>query len=235
MKHLHALAATVVIAVTLASASACNREPPPAADTIHFLPTEPAPSVDADTAAQNRINAFMFVAVMPKLQSCWGKLQGSGSVVFRYTYRRSGTNWVWRAQEVESTTLDKGQMPAALQCMTEAARESSFPMEASEAARRGDEMNIHWEWPVPFPNDVAALGRIISGGGGGKECSKSCVKCDCPFLPGGVVCSCASACSGYTAPCVLDTNKKGCSMRLPACATGRMGGFGGVIVIAKTQ
>jgi hypothetical protein len=230
-----ALASAALIAATLTSASACNREDPPAADTVHFTPTDPAPSVDADVAAQNRINAFMFVAVLPKVQPCWGRLQGSGSVVFKYTYRRNGTNWVWSTHGVESSTLDKGQEPTALQCMTEAARGSAFPMEASEAARRGDEMNIHWEWPVPLPGDVTTLARIISGGGG-KECSKSCVKCDCPFLPGtGVVCSCASACSGYTAPCVLDANKKGCSMKLPACATGRMGGFGGGIVIAKAS
>ncbi len=236
MKHAHALAAAGMMAVTLTSASACNRSEPPPADTIRFTPTDPAPSVDADTATQNRINAFMFVAVLPKVQACWNKLQGSGNVVFKYTYRRNGTNWVWNTHVVESSTIDKGQEPAALQCMTEAARGSAFPMEAAEAARRGDEMNIHWEWPVPFPGDVTTLARIISGGGGGKECSKSCVKCDCPFLPGkGVVCSCASSCSGYTAPCVLDANQKGCSMKLPACGTGRMGGFGGGVIALKSR
>ena len=108
MKHSHALAAAVVVAAILASAVACNREPPPPADTFHFTPTEPAPSVDAETAAQNRINAFMYVAVLPKLQSCWSQLQGSGNVVFKYTYRRTGTNWSWNTHEVESATIDEG-------------------------------------------------------------------------------------------------------------------------------
>ena len=233
MKHLSALAAAVMVVTALG----CNREPPPPADSVRFTPTEAGPSVDPDVATQNRLNSFMFVAVVPKVQSCWSKLQGSGSVVFNYTYRRSGTNWVWNKHEVESSTIDRGQDAAAVQCMTEAAKGTSFPMEAEEAARRSEEMNIHWEWPVPFPSDVKTLALIINGGGGGKECSKSCVKCDCPFIPGGpgVVCSCASACSGYTAPCVLDANKKGCTMRLPVCATGRMGGFGGVIVIAQAS
>jgi len=234
MKHLSALAAALTIVV----AFGCNREQPPPADTVSFTPPEAAPSVDADVAAQNRINAFMFVAVVPKVQSCWSKLQGSGNIVFKYTYRRNGTNWVWDKHEVESSTIDRSQDAAAIQCMTDAAKNTTFPMEAAEAARRGDEMNIHWEWPVPFPSDVKTLAMIISGGGGGgKECSKSCVKCDCPFIPGGpgVVCSCASACSGYTAPCVLHGDKKGCNMRLPVCATGRMGGFGGTIVIAQAS
>ena len=233
MKHLSALAAAITIVVVCG----CNREPPPPADSVSFTPTEAAPSVDPDVAAQNRINAFMFVAVVPKVQSCWSKLQGSGNIVFKYTYRRTGTSWVWNKHEVESSTIDRGQDAAAVQCMTDAAKDTSFPMEASEAARRGDEMNIHWEWPVPFPSDVKTLAMIISGGGGGgRECTKSCVKCDCPFRPGlGVVCSCASACSGYTAPCVLHADQKGCNMRLPVCATGRMGGFGGTIVIAQAS
>ena len=235
MKQLSAFAA----AMTLVVALGCNGEPPPPADTVSFTPPEAGPSVDPDVAAQNRINAFMFVAVVPKVQSCWSKLPGSGNIVFKYTYRRTGTNWVWNRHEVESSTIDRGQDAAAMQCMTDAAKDTSFPMEAAEAARRGDEMNIHWEWPVPFPSDVKTLAMIISGGGGGggRECSKSCVKCDCPFIPGGagVVCSCASACSGYTAPCVLHGDKKGCNMRLPVCATGRMGGFGGTIVIAQAS
>lgn len=43
----------------------------------------------------------------------------------------------------------------------------------------------------------------------------------------GTICSCKSSCSGYTPPCTLDPDSKVCSMKLPARATGRMGGFGG--------
>jgi hypothetical protein len=220
--------------LSLSLAWSCARTQPPA-DTFHATESEAPASVAPDVNAQNRLNAFMYVAVLPKLHPCWKKLQGEGAVTFKYTYKRTGTNWAWGSHEVESGTIPRDQQAVALQCMNDAARETAFPMEASEAARRSEEMNIHWEWPVPFPSDLTTLGRMIDGGGGGgRECSKTCVTCDCPFKPGlGVVCSCGSACSGYTAPCVLDPNQKGCTMRLPKCATGRMGGFGGGVIAFK--
>lgn len=226
------IALAAVVSVSLAWS--CARTEPPA-DTFHLTESEPTGSVSADVNAQNRLNAFMYVAVVPKLHACWRTVQGEGAVTFHYTYKRAGTNWTWSAHEVESGTIAKDQQAVALQCMNEAAKNTAFPMEASEAARRSAEMDVHWEWPVPFPSDITALGRAIDGGGGGgRECSKSCVTCDCPFKPGiGVVCSCGTACSGYTAPCVLDANQKGCTMRLPKCATGRMGGFGGGIIALK--
>ena len=221
----------ILAAALLLLACGCRRSP--AADEILVRDAESHASVDRDVAAQNRINGFMYVAVVPKLLPCWSRLLGKGEIVFKHTYRRSGTNWVWNRQEVESSTLQKDQEPIALECMTEATDETAFPMEAAEAARRGDELVIHWAWPVPFPSDITALGRMIDTGGG-RECTKSCVTCDCKFIQGpGTTCSCGSSCSGYTPPCTLDPDGKGCSMKLPACATGRMGGFGGVIIARR--
>jgi hypothetical protein len=138
---------------------------------------------------------------------------------------------VWQQQEIESSTLPAGQDAIALECMQDAARDSAFPMEAREANRGATEFNIHWTWPVPFPQDLTVLGRMIDTGGGGEGCKKSCVSCPCKFIPGaGTTCSCASSCSGYTAPCTLDSDGKGCRMKLPECATGRLGGFGGVVI-----
>jgi hypothetical protein len=209
--------------------SACDRLP---ADEQHVTESAPATSVEPDIAAQNRVNSVFYVALVPKIKSCWSRLTGKGDITFKYVYRRDGTNWVWQQQEIEESALPQDQNAIALQCMQEAAQGSSFPMDASEAARRSQEFVLHWTWPVPFPQDTTALGRMIDTGGGGESgCKKSCVDCPCPFVPGpGVVCSCKSTCSGYNPPCVLDTDKKGCSMKLPKCATGKLGGFGSVII-----
>jgi hypothetical protein len=212
----------VLAAAVLAATASWHWQAP--SEPIRVTGPETQPTVSADINAQNRINSFMFVAVLPKLHSCWSRLQGNGTVLFKYSYKRSGTNWVWSTHDIESMTIPRDQAAAALYCMNEAARDTSFPMEASEAARRTDEMDIHWEWPVPFPGDLASLGRMIDTGGG---CLRKCDQCDCPFIQGvGVVCSCAKACSGYSS-CVLDADKKGCSLSLPVCGSGRMGGFGG--------
>ena len=208
--------------------TACDRLP---ANEQHVTESEPATSVEADIAAQNRINSVFYVALLPKVKSCWSGLSGKGDVTFKYVYRREGNNWMWQQQEIEESSLPQDQTAVALKCMQEAAQGSSFPMEASEAGRRSQEFVLHWTWPVPFPQDTTALGRMIDTGGGGEGCRKSCVDCSCPFVPGsGAVCSCKSTCSGYNPPCVLDGDKKGCTMKLPKCATGKLGGFGGGVI-----
>jgi hypothetical protein len=230
MKRMNA----ILTATLMLSTWSCSRAP--RADEIHVTGPEAATSVDRDVAAQNRINGFMYVAVVPKLQACWRRLQGKGDIVFKYTYHRSGTNWVWNKHEVESSTLQKDQEPVALQCMGEAARDTSFPMEAAEAMRKGDDLVIHWEWPVPFPSDVTTLGRMIGTGDRETCLLLLCVTCDCPFIPGsGVICTCKSSCSGYTRPCTEEANKKGCTMKLPECISGLMGGFRGGVIAQKLQ
>ena len=231
MKCMDALVAGTLILLV----AGCTRTPPPPSDEVRVTEPEPAASVNPEIASQNRINSVFYVAMVPKLQSCWGRIYGKGDITFKYTYRRNGTNWVWQQQEVESSTVGRDQDAVALQCMQEAARDTSFPMEATEALRRSDQFDLHWTWPVPFPPDVTALGRMIdTGGGSGEGCKKSCVDCPCSFTPGvGTRCSCASTCAGYTSPCTLDPDSKGCSMKLPRCATGRVGG--GLVVIARAQ
>lgn len=228
MKRLNA----VLLGAVVLFLAGCDRMP---SDDQHVTESDPATSVEREIADQNRINGVFYVALVPKIKSCWSRVAGKGDITFKYTYRREGTNWVWQQQEIEESTLPQDQNAIALQCMQEAAQGSSFPLEASEAARRSHEFVLHWTWPVPFPQDVTALGRMIDTGGGGEGCKKSCVDCPCKFVPGaGTVCSCNSTCSGYNPPCTLDDNKKGCSMKLPKCATGKLGGFGSV-VIARSE
>jgi hypothetical protein len=120
MKRLNAILIAGLILLT----SGCSRGVKE--DELRVSEPEVTASVDKEVAT-----------VVPKLQSCWSRLQGKGEIGFKYTYRRSGTNWVWNRQEVENSTLAKDQEPIALQCMAEAVRDTSFPMEAAEAARMG--------------------------------------------------------------------------------------------------
>jgi hypothetical protein len=134
-------------------------------------------SLDRDTQEQNRINSFFYLAVVPKLQSCWSGIQGKGGIVFKYTYKREGMKWVWQGQQVEKSSLAQEQNAVALQCMQEAARDTSFPAEAVEAAYRVNDMVLYWGWPVPFPSDVTELGRMARNVGGAGEAGY-CVDCE---------------------------------------------------------
>jgi hypothetical protein len=229
MKHL----ITALAGALMLLACACGRGEK-ASDGQHLREPEPVGSVDRDTATQNRINSFFYAALVPKLQSCWSRVQGKGEVSFKYTYRRDGTNWRWQQQEVENTTLPPQQAEISQRCMQDAARESSFPMEAAEADRKLSEMVIHWTWPVPFPSNPAVMGMMISTGGGGGSCKETCSVCSCSFTPGvGTSCTCAMGCSGYTS-CTLDADQKGCRLSGDKCASGRMG-FGAPSFIALKE
>lgn len=224
----------LVIGLLVLGVPACNRSKEAG---LHVQGAEAVSSVDKDTHSQNRINGFFYAALVPKLQSCWSQIQGKGQITFFYTYKRDNTNWVWGGEEVESSTLPKEQAAAAQKCMQEAAAGSSFPMEAAEALRKSDTFHLHWTWPVPFPSDVRIMALMIStgGGGGSGECTKSCVDCSCNTGPGPSKCSCTTSCSGYTGPCTEDSDGTGCRMFFPRCSTGRIGFFGGGLVIARNK
>ena len=196
-------------------------------DSIHVKPT--ASPAEATTAAQNRVAEAFYDALLPKLTTCWGRLQGSGEVEFRFTYRREGNNWIWQKQEFAHSSLDKGQEAIATQCMQEAATGSSFPVLPEEAARDGKEFLIQWGWPVPLPKDPSAMARMISTGpGGGHECNKICQDC---VENSDHRSYCATSCSGFTG-CREDGTGTGCQMTRPACASGWSGMWGGGQFIA---
>ena len=71
--------------------AACDRIP---ANEQHVTQSDPATSVAAEIAAQNRINSVFYVALVPKIKSCWSRLSGKGDITFKYVFRRDGTNWV---------------------------------------------------------------------------------------------------------------------------------------------
>lgn len=220
----------LTVTLLLLTFAACNRSG--SNGELHVQTPAPPTSVDRDTHSQNRINAFFYAALVPRLQSCWARIEGKGEVTFKYTYKRDGAIWKWEALEVEKSTVPREQAAAAQQCMQDAASGTSFPMEAAEAARKGDTFHLHWTWPVPFPSDPKIMAMMISTGpgGGSGECSKTCVDCVCSTAPGPSKCTCMSSCSGYTAPCTVDSDGSGCHMFFPICSTGRIGFAGGAFM-----
>lgn len=183
-------------------------------------------SQDRDTQEQNRINTFFYVAVVPKLQPCWSRIQGKGGIVFKYTYKRDGMKWVWQGQKVEKSNLAQEQNEAALHCMQEAAHDASFPAEAVEAAYGVNEMVLYWGWPVPFPPEVTELGRIATGTGGAGEAGY-CVDCE---IVAGDVFECKVQKGWGWFYCWASGNT--CSTQA-LCGTGWMGGVPVGIFIAE--
>jgi hypothetical protein len=222
---------SMMVAVAVLTPLACARytETSPKDDTAHLQPTKDD-SAERTAAAQNRIAGAFYSSLVPKLKTCWDDVKGQGEIRFKYTYRREGNNWLWQGQELDGSSLDKGQDAAALACMQDAARGSTFPLEPEEATRASKELVVYWGWPVPLPPDTTQLARMIDTGGGG-ECRKSCK--DCAWSPVTHKSSCISACSGFSG-CVGDGTGTGCRMTRPECKSGWSGPWvGGAIAFEE--
>ncbi len=206
---------------------ACHKAPKND-DSVHVKPTSNL--AEATTAAQNRVAEAFYDALLPKLKTCWGRLQGTGEVEFRFTYHREGNNWIWQKQEFARSSLDKRLEAIATQCMQAAATGSSFPVLPEEAARDGKEFLIQWGWPVPLPKDPSQMAMMISTGPGGGECRKICKDCSEDQVTHRS--SCTSSCSGYSG-CVEDGTGTGCRMTLPECASGWSGSWSGIYIASE--
>jgi hypothetical protein len=194
---------------------ACNRGHGPNSATITVEAAKAArTSVDKTTHGRNRINSFFYAAVVPKLQPCWSKVQGQGAIVFKYTYRRVGMNWVAEGQDLGKSNLPPEQQKLALQCMQDATRDTSFPMEAIETTYSVNEMTLYWDWPVPFPQDVTELGRMVQNGNGelpGYGCQDCDLGSDNKFHCKGDDKFGWSAC---------EASDYSCTVKFPLCGTG---------------
>ena len=68
---------------------------------------------------QNQLNRhFSDAVVTPTLRECWSRLQGDGAIVFDFTYRKSGSRWVFDKIALIKSNLLAGQDEVALRCMT---------------------------------------------------------------------------------------------------------------------
>ncbi len=176
---------------------------------------------------QDRLNRYFHSEVTPKLQPCWGRVQGEGRIEVKLSFARAGTRWAWQKVEINRTTLPREQDAAALQCMVTAIRGTSFPAE-----ERADETGfvINWGWPVPLPANGSMLAtRMISEGGGGGNCENpSCFETTCTDNK----CPTAKNCSGF-ADCTVTDSGDGslqCNFKNKCLSSGYFRGGGGLIM-----
>lgn len=150
---------------------------------------------------QQRINRYFHGSVIPKLRSCWNRVQGQGTVAIEHTYTRDASGrWVVEKLAVSSSTLPRGQDAVALQCMQEAVRATSFPVEGGDGDSK--QYVVRWTWPVPFPADMTEQTRAMFAakdgepgtGCGGKGTPAACW--ECVYQKDGIP-KCKQRCDGY--------------------------------------
>lgn len=171
----------LVLALTLAVAG-CTQTASP---TVANDPKAQAPPEDVfkeDLAeAQTRINRhFANVVSTTGLKDCLSRVQGEGLVAVDFIYTKSGGNWTFSKAGATKSNLDKSQDAVALECLTAAMGNASFPVETGNSPEAApDTFLVRWTWPVPLPptsDQVAA--RMIGGGGLGADISgcSACVR-----------------------------------------------------------
>jgi len=188
-------------------------------------------------ATQKRINRYFHSEVMPKLKTCWERVQGVGTIEMIYQYENDTKGgWAFKTLEVGKSDLPEGQNTTAMACMQNAVTGTSFPREASET---GETFLIDWVWPVPMPPDaeqqIARMFDSSGGGEGGGGCdghgkAAKCMTC------GGAPVECLTVCVGEDPPCTITFSPapntlKTCSCGGGTCASGGLFGVvGGMIM-----
>lgn len=198
---------------------------------------KPAPELEGgkleeSVATQKRINRYFQSEVMPKLKTCWERVQGNGTIemVYRYENDRSG-GWVIKTLEAGKSNLPENQKAAALACMQNAAMGTSFPREASDT---GDSFLINWVWLVPMPPDAEQqMARMFGAGGGeGTGCDGHGAGAGCMTCSGSPV-DCIIVCVGYES-CTIRRYPGGtttCSGSGDNCASGGPFGIVGAAIM----
>ena len=150
---------------------------------------------------QQRVNRYFHNDVIPKLKNCWNRVQGRGMIVIEHVYTRDASGkWIAGRLAMGNSTLPSGQAAVALQCMQEAVRATSFPVDRADGDSK--EYVLRWTWPVPFPTNMIEQARIMfmaQGGGSGTGCDgkgtpPACW--ECVYQKNGIP-KCKQACKGY--------------------------------------
>ena len=163
--------------------------------TLSCKAVRPSPELEGgelkeSVATQKRINSYFHSIVVPRVKTCWARVQGTGTIEMKYWYEADAKGgWVFKTLEVGKSNLPKGQDAIALACMQNAVTATSFPREASDS---GESYLINWDWPVPLPPDAAQQVERMLGSSGGEGTG-----CDGHGAPAKCV-----TCSGHPQTCI---------------------------------
>jgi hypothetical protein len=170
---------------------------------------------------QNRINRYFHGTVVPEMMRCWQGLSREGTVTVQFEYHRAGDQWVPGNSTLGSSTLPEDQSERALHCLQEAVLDTSFDVTEADGDTR--ELVIHWDFPVPWPQDIVEAVQLASSHnpGGAHNCYEGCPK------PVGAPTFCKRAPFGFR-DCTLDADGHGCRLS-GHCVSGavffNVGGF----------
>jgi hypothetical protein len=214
-------------------ALACHRNPAPGEQGKQ--PPPGSSYTDADAAAK-RVSAYLSSAVVtPKLRDCWGRVKGEGLVGLEVVYRKAGATWTFDKARATASTLAKGQDEVLRGCLEEAARGTTFPVEAGEAIENmANVYYLNLAMPVPLPPEGGnvpepQMARMIATGGGNGEvtvpgCSECVSRKEYPY---GL--KCESRSKGGHMNCE-EISSNVCATDSTTCLRGAWGGLGGVVM-----
>lgn len=227
-------ASKLLIVAMICLLQACQHGQTP---QVNVQPSHPAvQSVPCERAiaTQNRINRYFHHAVVPKVETCWQRIKGPGTIAIEFNYRRGKSGWAAQGMKIQKSTLPEGQDAVAFQCLQDSVQGTSFPIEEGDLST--EELFVNWSWPVPLPKDLNAVAQrmIDTGGGGGGGCGGSegpAPACqDCFYIPIVGISYCGKACVGYKD---CRSTESGCNMGPiePGCVTGSLyGNLGGIVM-----
>src|SRR5262249_9070509 len=115
---------------------------------LEMLPKE---QLDKEVATQKHINTYFHDKVTPKLTSCWGALKGSGMVRIDIHFVLRDKAFAPEKATLSHSTIPDDQNDAALKCMGEAVKDTSFMLDST--IKTDNRFLVSWNWPVPFPSN----------------------------------------------------------------------------------
>lgn len=194
---------------------------------VHSKPTSKSRKLIA--RAQNRVNRYFRDAVVtPTLRECWSRVQGRGDIAMGFTYKKTGSRWVFEKITLIKSNLPAGQDEVALRCMQNSIGATSFPVKATDLRETyAKSLVVRWTWPVPLPPKGARTARIRGGGGLG-DTGGACEICDWRgTYPYGLTCKPSS---GGSSDCRSDPQTPNVCSTGDPCLSGIFGTSGGYII-----